>query len=122
MIVAGWADGYRNNSFRTMAALAATGVPHRLLAGPWAHADPKTAMPGPRIDLDVEMAAWFDRWLRDRGRTPRRLTSRVRMRRLRPHVDRARAGPRPARGLLGVAAVGAADGRPWTCRSAAGRR
>ena len=22
-------------------------------------------MPGPRIDLDVEMAAWFDRWLRD---------------------------------------------------------
>ena len=64
MIVAGWADGYRNNSFRTMAALAANGVPHRLLAGPWAHADPKTAMPGPRIDLDVEMAAWFDRWLR----------------------------------------------------------
>ncbi|WP_243060891.1 CocE/NonD family hydrolase [Nocardioides sp. SR21] len=64
MIVAGWADGYRNNSFRTMAALAAAGVPHRLLAGPWAHADPKTAMPGPRIDLDVEMVAWFDRWLR----------------------------------------------------------
>lgn len=64
MIVAGWADGYRNNSFRTMAALADAGVPHRLLAGPWAHADPKTAMPGPRIDLDVEMAAWFDRWLR----------------------------------------------------------
>ena len=22
-------------------------------------------MPGPRIDLDVEMAAWFDHWLRD---------------------------------------------------------
>ena len=64
MIVAGWADGYRNNSFRTMAALAAADVPHRLLAGPWAHADPRTAMPGPRIDLDVEMAAWFDRWLR----------------------------------------------------------
>ena len=65
MLVAGWADGYRNNSFRTVAALAANGVPHRLLAGPWAHADPRTAMPGPRIDLDVEMAAWFDRWLRD---------------------------------------------------------
>ncbi|WP_028638058.1 CocE/NonD family hydrolase [Nocardioides sp. URHA0032] len=64
MLVAGWADGYRNNSFRTVAALAASGVPHRLLAGPWAHADPKVAMPGPRIDLDVEMAAWFDRWLR----------------------------------------------------------
>jgi putative CocE/NonD family hydrolase len=64
MLVAGWADGYRNNSFRTVAALAENGVPHRLLAGPWAHADPRHAMPGPRIDLDVEMAAWFDRWLR----------------------------------------------------------
>ena len=64
MIVAGWADGYRNNTFRTVAALARNGVPHRLLAGPWAHADPTNAMPGPRIELDVEMAAWFDRWLR----------------------------------------------------------
>ena len=67
LIVAGWADGYRNNSFRTAEALAAAGVPHRLLAGPWAHAGPATAMPGPRIDLDVEMAAWFDRWLRGPG-------------------------------------------------------
>lgn len=64
MIVAGWADGYRNNSFRTIARLAEAGVPHRLLAGPWAHADATTAMPGPRIDLDTELAAWFDRWLR----------------------------------------------------------
>jgi predicted acyl esterase len=67
MIVAGWADGYRNNSFRTIAALGEAGTPWRLLAGPWAHADPATAIPGPRIDLDVEMAAWFDRWLRGRG-------------------------------------------------------
>ncbi len=66
MVVAGWADGYRNNSFRTVEALREAGVPHRLLAGPWAHADPATAMPGPRIDLDVEMAAWWDRWLRGR--------------------------------------------------------
>ena len=67
MIVAGWADGYRNNSFRTVQALRAAGVPHRLLAGPWAHADPTTAMPGPRVDLGVEMGAWFDRWLRGTG-------------------------------------------------------
>ena len=67
LLVAGWADGYRNNSFRTIAALQQAGVPHRLLAGPWAHADPASAMPGPRIDLDVEMVAWFDRWLRGRG-------------------------------------------------------
>jgi uncharacterized protein len=65
MIVAGWADGYRNNSFRTVAALRDAGVPHRLLAGPWAHADPATAMPGPRIDLVPEMVAWWDRWLRE---------------------------------------------------------
>ncbi|HET6560791.1 MAG TPA: CocE/NonD family hydrolase [Marmoricola sp.] len=67
MIVAGWADGYRNNSFRTVEALREAGAPHRLLAGPWVHADPTTAFPGPRIDLDVELAAWFDRWLRGTG-------------------------------------------------------
>lgn len=67
LVVAGWADGYRNTSFRTVAALAAAGVPHRLLAGPWAHADPTTAMPGPRIDFEAELAAWFDHWLRGRG-------------------------------------------------------
>ena len=33
MIIAGWADGYRNNSFRLMERLRAQGVPHRLLAG-----------------------------------------------------------------------------------------
>ncbi len=67
LVVAGWADGYRNNSFRTVEALRRAGVPHRLLAGPWAHADPATAIPGPRIDLDAEMVAWWDRWLRGRG-------------------------------------------------------
>jgi putative CocE/NonD family hydrolase len=64
MLVAGWADGYRNNTFRTVAALRDAGVPHRLLAGPWAHASPETAIPGPRIDLVPEMVAWWDRWLR----------------------------------------------------------
>ncbi len=78
MIVAGWADGYRNNSFRTVEALRAAGVPHRLLAGPWAHADPATAIPGPRIDLDREMVAWWDRWLRGRGEHEDRLDVFVR--------------------------------------------
>jgi len=67
MLVIGWADGYRNNSFRTIAALADAGTPHRMLAGPWAHADASTAMPGPRIDFDAELAGWFDHWLRGRG-------------------------------------------------------
>jgi predicted acyl esterase len=72
MLVAGWADGYRNNSFRTVEALRRAGVPHRLLAGPWVHADPATAYPGPRIDLTVEMVAWWDRWLRGRQTEPHR--------------------------------------------------
>jgi predicted acyl esterase len=70
MIVAGWADGYRNNTFRTVAGLGEAGTPWRLLAGPWAHADPATAIPGPRIDLDAEMVAWWDRWLRGREDGP----------------------------------------------------
>jgi uncharacterized protein len=65
MIIAGWADGYRNNSFRMAERLRAQGVPHRLLAGPWSHAATETALPGPRIDAMPEMVAWWDRWLRD---------------------------------------------------------
>ncbi|HZJ07096.1 MAG TPA: CocE/NonD family hydrolase [Nocardioidaceae bacterium] len=64
MIVAGWADGYRNSSFRMLEALRTNGVPHRLLAGPWPHAATSSAAPGPRIDLMPEMVAWWDRWLR----------------------------------------------------------
>ena len=56
MIIAGWADGYRNTSFRTVERLAA---PTRLLAGPWSHAAPTSSAPGPRIDHVPEMAAFF---------------------------------------------------------------
>jgi predicted acyl esterase len=86
MIVAGWADGYRNNSFRTAAELARHGVPHRLLAGPWAHADPTTAMPGPRIDFESELVAWFDHWLRGEGEHQDRLDVFVRSS-TRPEID-----------------------------------
>lgn len=67
MIIAGWADGYRNNSLRTAAALRQAGVPHRVLFGPWAHAGTASSRPGPRIDSVPEMARWFDRWLRDQA-------------------------------------------------------
>jgi uncharacterized protein len=86
MIVAGWADGYRNNSFRTVAELDRHGVPHRLLAGPWAHADPTTAMPGPRIDFEAELAAWFDHWLRGVGEHEDRCDVFVRAS-TRPEID-----------------------------------
>ncbi len=64
MIVAGWADGYRNNTFRTIEALERSAVPWRLVAGPWAHMGASSALPGPRIDLVREMARWWDRHLR----------------------------------------------------------
>jgi uncharacterized protein len=62
MIVAGWADGYRNNSFRTLESLR---CPTRLLVGPWSHMSPATSLPGPRIDLVPELIRWFRRWLCD---------------------------------------------------------
>lgn len=64
MLIAGWADGYRNNTFRTIAELGRNGVPWRLLAGPWVHKGPTTARPGPNVDDDALMIAWFDEHLR----------------------------------------------------------
>ena len=62
MLVGGWADGYRNNSLRTFAALR---CPKALLMGPWSHMSTATSLPGPHIDLVPEMIQWFGRWLRD---------------------------------------------------------
>ena len=64
-VVAGWADGYRNNTFRLVERLRAQGVPHRLLIGPWSHMSTATSLPGPHLDLVPVMARWWDRWLRD---------------------------------------------------------
>ena len=63
MLVAGWADGYRNATFRMLERL---GAPTRLLFGPWSHMATDTSLPGPRIDLVPEMVRWWDRWLRGR--------------------------------------------------------
>lgn len=62
MIIAGWADGYRNNTFRTFEALS---CPKRLLIGPWSHASTDTCLPGPNHDLIPEHLRWWDRWLKD---------------------------------------------------------
>jgi uncharacterized protein len=62
MIVAGWADGYRNNSLRTFERLT---CPKRLVIGPWAHASTDTSIPGPNHDLIPEHVRWWDRWLKD---------------------------------------------------------
>jgi uncharacterized protein len=63
MLVAGWADGYRNATFRVLERL---GAPVRLLFGPWSHMATDSSRPGPRIDLVPEMVRWWDRWLRGR--------------------------------------------------------
>ncbi len=64
MLVGGWADGYRNNTFRTVQALRENGTPHRLLLGPWSHMSTASSLPGPHVDLVPVMARWWDRWLR----------------------------------------------------------
>jgi putative CocE/NonD family hydrolase len=61
MLVAGWADGYRNATFRVLERLQA---PARLLFGPWSHMATDSSLPGPRMDLVPEMVRWWDRWLR----------------------------------------------------------
>jgi hypothetical protein len=68
MIVAGWADGYRNNTFRTFERLQCS---KELLIGPWSHMAPSTSLPGPHIDLVPEMIAFFGKWLRDDALEPR---------------------------------------------------
>ena len=65
MLVGGWADGYRNNTFRTVAALAAarrrrTGC----CSARGATCRRDNSLPGPHIDLVPVMARWWDRWLR----------------------------------------------------------
>ncbi|WP_405150644.1 CocE/NonD family hydrolase [Sphaerisporangium sp. NBC_01403] len=73
MLVAGWADGYANVVPRLSAALERDGVPYRVIAGPWSHASPDHALPGPGIELLPEMVRWWDRWLRgDRDAVPDR--------------------------------------------------
>ncbi|MDO8363648.1 MAG: CocE/NonD family hydrolase [Actinomycetota bacterium] len=60
LLIAGWADGYRNNTFRTLQHMPGS----YLLAGPWSHKDPSVARPGPNIDCDRELMRFFDEHLR----------------------------------------------------------
>jgi uncharacterized protein len=64
MLVVGWADGYRNNSFRVIEQYERHGLPWRLLAGPWVHKAPARARPAPNVDDDAEIIAFFDEHLR----------------------------------------------------------
>jgi len=60
-VVGGWTDGYTNAVPRLLQHLQ---VPRKGLIGPWAHAYPHFAQPGPQIGFLQEMRRWWDRWLK----------------------------------------------------------
>jgi uncharacterized protein len=59
--VGGFADGYTNAVPRLLAGLS---VARKGLVGPWAHAFPDDALPGPSIGFLQECVRWFDHWLK----------------------------------------------------------
>jgi uncharacterized protein len=60
--VGGWTDGYTNAIPRLLAHLT---VPRKGLIGPWAHAYPHIALPGPQVGFLQEALRWWDHWLKD---------------------------------------------------------
>ena len=61
--VGGFADGYTNAVPRLLAGLS---VPRKGLVGPWSHAFPDDAVPGPSIGFLQEALRWWDHWLKGR--------------------------------------------------------
>jgi len=59
--VGGWADGYSNAIPRMIANLPG---PKKGLIGPWAHAWPQYAQPGPQVGFLQEALRWWDHWLK----------------------------------------------------------
>ena len=59
--VGGWVDGYTNAVPRMLEGLS---VPRKGLIGPWAHAFPDDALPGPSIGFLQECVRWWDHWLK----------------------------------------------------------
>jgi predicted acyl esterase len=59
--VGGWTDAYKNAIPRLLEGLT---VPRKGLIGPWAHAYPHFALPGPQIGFLQDMLRWWDYWLK----------------------------------------------------------
>jgi putative CocE/NonD family hydrolase len=59
--IGGWADAYTNAVPRLLQHLK---VPRKGLIGPWAHAFPHLASPGPAIGFLQEALRWWDQWLK----------------------------------------------------------
>jgi putative CocE/NonD family hydrolase len=61
--VGGWEDGYTNAVPRLLAGLPG---PRKGLIGPWAHAYPHFATPGPQIGFLQEALRFWDCWMKNR--------------------------------------------------------
>jgi putative CocE/NonD family hydrolase len=59
--IGGWADGYSNAIPRLINGLPG---PRKGLIGPWGHAYPHIATPGPAFDFLGEAVRWWDHWLK----------------------------------------------------------
>jgi predicted acyl esterase len=64
LVIAGWADGYRNTPLKAVEGL---GDRAKALIGPWVHKYPHFAWPKPRTDFLGEAVKWWDRWLKGAG-------------------------------------------------------
>ncbi|MFT4015061.1 MAG: CocE/NonD family hydrolase [Paracoccus sp. (in: a-proteobacteria)] len=62
LVIAGWADGYRNTPLK---AARGMGTRSKAIIGPWIHKYPHFAWPRPRADFHAEAIRWWNRWLRD---------------------------------------------------------
>lgn len=60
LVLAGWADGYRNTPLKAVEGL---GGRAKALIGPWVHKYPHFAWPKPRADFHAEAIRWWRRWL-----------------------------------------------------------
>jgi putative CocE/NonD family hydrolase len=61
LLVGGWLDGYRDSVARMLERVPA---PTRAIIGPWNHAWPHDAVPGPEIEWRAEAVRWWDHWLK----------------------------------------------------------
>jgi uncharacterized protein len=60
-LVGGWYDGYRDSVPRMLAAAPA---PVKIMIGPWNHAFPHNAEPGPAVEWRADALRWWDHWLK----------------------------------------------------------
>jgi len=61
LVLAGWADGYRNTPLKAVEGLGARA---KAILGPWVHKYPHFAWPKPRMDFHAVALRFWDRWLK----------------------------------------------------------